>query len=380
SFYTRGEFMVNNPKQTIGFYLSTPVPAITAEKARQDCEQILETLSLERVPVSARNIGLKLWGSGKTFPRLVKFSLGIRFAVVYARDVITYFKGKDVSKQNIFFQGLLSPWEIPAVFCIRFLFRRGKRVLLVHDLESIRLRSPLRLLLERIFLKQFTDVIVHSSKMEEYVKERLKYRGKLHVLGLFDFLISDVSNLPRVGFPDSGKFEIVFAGNLSPQKSRFLYELIALRNFNPQKFVLKIYGPNFLMEEHSHPAVRYCGYFPPSTIYKELSGHFGLVWDGDSAEKLSGNTGLYLLYNSPHKVSAYIVSGMPIICPKSSAISEMIEKFNIGFCVDSLLELDKTLEKISKAQYEEWKKNVESIAKKISSGEFLKRIVKEILS
>jgi len=86
-----------------------------------------------------------------------------------------------------------------------------------------------------------------------------------------------------------------------------------------------------------------------------------------------------LRYNSPHKASLYIVSGLPLIVWKESAIYELVKEYNIGFGVYSLTELDEKLAQITEDAYKTWKMNIITLAEKLTTGQNLKEVLKKVL-
>ena len=71
----------------------------------------------------------------------------------------------------------------------------------------------------------------------------------------------------------------------------------------------------------------------------------------------SGNTGEYLKYNNPHKLSLYMASGLPVIVWKKSAIAEFVLSNNVGIAVDSIFEIKDNINKITDEQYADMRKN-----------------------
>ena len=61
-----------------------------------------------------------------------------------------------------------------------------------------------------------------------------------------------------------------------------------------------------------------------------------------------------------------------------SAISKFILDNNLGFCVDSLRDINGKLSNLTDEQYLDMLKNVEKFSKQISNGEFLTSVIKQI--
>ena len=79
---------------------------------------------------------------------------------------------------------------------------------------------------------------------------------------------------------------IVYAGNLG--KSKFVYDL---KNISGWYF--NLYGSNFNKTTIAD-TVHWQGEFSPDEVVKQLTGDFGLIWDGESINELDATLGNYL--------------------------------------------------------------------------------------
>ena len=125
--------------------------------------------------------------------------------------------------------------------------------------------------------------------------------------------------------------------------------------------------------------LKYFGSFKPDELPGKLEGKFGLVWDGDSLDTCSGNTGNYLRYNNPHKTSLYLSAGIPVIIWKEAAMSNFIEKHKAGILVESLTEIDDVINNISDSDYTELKNNAIQIGMQLRNGYYYKKAVQKCL-
>ena len=140
---------------------------------------------------------------------------------------------------------------------------------------------------------------------------------------------------------------------------------------------MNVYGRH-LEEELENPHFEYKGVLPPDEIVENLEGDFGLVWSGSEIDCCGGMKGVYYEYASPHKLSMYLMAGMPVIVSQKSALADVILSKNIGITVKSLNEIQNKLSAISKLEYAKMKKSVIEEAKLISQGGNLERCLKEI--
>ena len=114
------------------------------------------------------------------------------------------------------------------------------------------------------------------------------------------------------------------------------------------------------------------GFVPSNQLIATASGHFGLVWDGDSLDACSGDMGEYLRYNNPHKTSLYIRCHLPIIIWKQAALAPFVSQRGIGLCVDSLREIGSALNALTPERYAEMRHRVEELSLQLSQGHFFR--------
>lgn len=251
--------------------------------------------------------------------------------------------------------------------------KKGVRcIALIHDLETLRKgianlseynqsRSEIG---DTILLKHFDKVICHNDKMKEYLLGIGFKNEQLVSLEIFDYLTEFVPREKTQGEKPS----IAIAGNLFSGKSKYIYDISDVNT----NLDIYLYGVNYDESKQKNSMV-YNGAFAPDELPAHLTGDYGLVWDGDTAETCAGNTGEYLKYNNPHKTSLYLVSGMPVIVWTKSAISDFVEKNHVGVITDSLCDLDKKLSEITPDQYRKMQTNAIRLSEKLRKGYFFMR-------
>ena len=228
-------------------------------------------------------------------------------------------------------------------------------IAIVHDLESLRFDTK-RKFEEIKYLNEFKYIIVHNDRMKQYLCELGIQVNKLIVLEIFDYKVEDFEISER-----TLKNEVAIAGNLSSNKSGYIYKLDKINT--ETKF--NLFGPNY--DGHNYNNIKYFGQFPPEKIPKALKGSFGLVWDGSEVESCTGTTGKYLKYNNPHKLSLYIISRIPIIIWKEAAMADFVQREGIGIVINNLEEIQDKINTIDK------------ISEKLREGYYIKKAVKESL-
>lgn len=239
--------------------------------------------------------------------------------------------------------------------------RELKLILVIHDLESARFREGEdgRELETRLF-SICQKIIVHNSAMKKYILEHfLIDEKKLIELGIFDYLCDETE---RERSLDDG---VAIAGNLSPEKSGYIYDLLY------KGTRLNLYGAGFRGDDEF-----YKGSFLPEELPENLEGAFGLVWDGESIDECKGVTGEYLRINNPHKASLYLASGLPVIVWSRAAIAPIVLKYNLGMVTSSLKYLKDAMLTVDSESYNEMLKSVKGFGKDLREGYFILNAIK----
>ena len=324
--------------------LSTPMTA--ASKAREDCVRILNYLGLEPI-----NIPYFKGDKSGVLVRVVRQAVYIK---AYLALLIKVKRGDTLVLQHPFKQ---NAWL--RHFAVRTLYKRKVRIIrIIHDLDSLRQGfTALHLRRDDDELALYSSrIICHNTTMLEHLVSMGVRRDKLISLELFDYL---TEHSPK---SRGDKNEIIIAGNLDKTKSGYIYSLPA----SPLKF--RLYGVNYSGAENAE----YVGAYPADELPLYLSGGFGLVWDGDSPLTCSSDTGNYLKFNNPHKLSLYLACGLPVVVWSQSATANTVKKYGLGLCVDSLADLYDRISSITNEEYLQMVDNAEKLSAKLKTGEFMK--------
>lgn len=247
-------------------------------------------------------------------------------------------------------------------------FSKNKIGVIISDLDYLRNEGYISINKDINFLKNFDYIIVHNNNMKELLVE--------HGIDERKLINQEIGNNLSYEF-DIHKRSLskilVFSGNLS--KSKFLSKFA---KENIVSYKINLYGIGF-NKENENEILKYKGSYSSEDIVKILDGSFGLVWDGDDINICSGLYGEYLRINNPSKFSQYIVAGLPIIVWSESAIASVVKEYNIGFCVDSLLQIDDYLNKLTEYDYNIFLKNVEILRKDVIKGVHFSNAINTIL-
>ena len=240
----------------------------------------------------------------------------------------------------------------------------------IGDIDGLKDGSEKKLAKDIRELKRYRYFIVHNDAMQLWLQQHVK-KGKLAVLEFFDFLAKPVYK-ERSLSPD-----IAFAGNL--EKRKFLESLHLLLDKTASQFRFYLYGPGYNASMAIDKRVCWVGIENPYNLPAKIKGSFGLVWDGDSIEGPGCSLGIYMQYICHHKLSLYILSGLPVIVSVTAGSAPLVEKYKIGITIKSLYEIEGKIKDITYEEYQQMKKNMQPLAEKISTGGCIKEAIANIL-
>lgn len=262
---------------------------------------------------------------------------------------------------------------------LKFLLRLKKTkklkvIFIIHDLESVRNILPNNEIYQRRdkMMYEIADrIICHNDNMIKFLIKCGVDEEKLVDLGIFDYLCEEDRQLCEK-IDSEGEESIVIAGNLTPKTCAYIYK------FSNEElgYCFNLYGVNF-EENYANSFVQYKGSYDADILPSHMKGKYGLVWYGNELDSCGGIIEEYLSYINPHKVSSYIVAGLPVIISRNIGLSQFIEKNGLGIVIDNLSNLNHVINSIDKVQYNVFKQNVMSMAEKLKSGYFLSRALSE---
>jgi hypothetical protein len=241
----------------------------------------------------------------------------------------------------------------------------------IADIDGIKDADEEKLKIEKQELSAFSHFIVHNSQMKKWVNENVSRDVRIAEIEFFDFLAPAAENRLQLSK------NIVFAGNL--HKSGFIKNLPVVLSAQPS-LRFNLYGPGMFKMDESYGGISYHGVFQPTELISKLNGSFGLVWDGDSVERPSGIFGHYLQFITHHKLSLYILAGLPIIIPSSAGSAPLVSKYGIGLLVDSLFDIESIIDSITEEQYQLMRANMQPLAARISSGGCLENALEGLMA
>lgn len=284
------------------------------------------------------------------------------------KQLRTYFRNVSAG-DTIFIQYPLYisyPAFLQVVYYLRF-FKRCRLVFIIHDINSLRIDSDaglrgmghtnnatLSLKNELRILKLASDILVPTEAMREFITNTKKVSANIVVFGMYEYLSNSLKMPVFQNQPT-----MIFAGNLN--KAGFLSKL------HQSDFHYEIYGKRPATFDLPS-SLDYRGSFPSDELVSQFTGGFGLVWDGISANDISGVMGNYLRYNSPFKASMFLASGIPIVVWKQAAIANFIDQHHLGITVDSLSEAELIIKNLTDKQYAEFAGNARTFGLQLRKG------------
>ena len=239
--------------------------------------------------------------------------------------------------------------------------RGGKVVTLIHDLGSFR-RRRLSTKQEHKRLANTDYIVALSPEMKEWLANN-EYKQPIGILKVWDYLSDEEPK--EKNFQDHA--EILYVGALNTKRHSFMYAFDKI--MKPDNYSFSIYGGGFDLGLTDHKEqFNNIGFMPSDDIISSATGNFGLVWYGHSMHEIDGAYGEWLKLTIPHKFSLYIRCHMPVIVWASSAQASFVKEYKVGFCINSLEDLNDKLTSLSSEEYEEMKSNVIRLCAQLKEG------------
>lgn len=247
------------------------------------------------------------------------------------------------------------------------LLPKKRTIILIHDINGLRNGKDKTLNKELKIFKKFKYIIAHNNKMKEFLISKGIQERKIYTLEVFDYLANE--NVIEDYNVDLNELSLLYPGNLKKEKCPFIYQL----DSNKMNFKINLYGLG--IENSISEKLIYKGSFEPDDINK-LEGDIGIIWDGNYDESDENELfKQYTKYNNPHKLSCCIALGIPVIVWKKAAISEFVEKNNIGYTINNLYDINN----LDFEDYNVKRKNATEIAKRLRNGYYTSRVMEQVL-
>lgn len=316
-------------------------------RARMDIESIMQSMGFE-------NIGIRCTTSRNGIVHSLRNAYGILRAIRRLKkgDVVV------VQYQMKMYERLC-----------RAAKKCGAKVIcLIHDLDSW--REKILTPEQEIPLLNMADVLLtHNHAMRKWLSDH-GCTAPMVDYDIMDYLPGESS--PPHPYPADGNFSLFFVGNLSSKINDWIYQLAELL---PHRDIF-LYGPNFDAEKAgSLPNLKHLGVKNDTDIIASHQGDFGISWYGLSLDDGIGMIGEYMAINNPHKIGLYLRCNAPIVVWSKAGRAKLMLKKNIAVAVDSLRDLDATLNAISADNYNHLINNAVQMNNKLKRGHYLRKAV-----
>lgn len=239
-----------------------------------------------------------------------------------------------------------------------------KTAALVHDLDSLRrIGGSAARGSDQLLLPGFEALIVHSQRMESYLRT-VGVTCPMILMEAFDCLSEG-----EIPVREKSRM-VAIAGNLAADKSGYL------KDIGKVPLEWQLYGTNWARSGSTR--IEYHGEIAPEKLPETISGAFGIVWDGDSLDGLTGLYGAYALLNSPHKLSTYLAGGLPVIVAKNAATADFVAREQVGVALNSLRELPELIRTMPEEDYQCYAANARRVGAQLRAGENTKRALRKL--
>lgn len=239
-----------------------------------------------------------------------------------------------------------------------------KTAALVHDLDSLRrIGGSAARGSDQLLLPGFEALIVHSQRMESYLRT-VGVTCPMILMEAFDCLSEG-----KIPVREKSRM-VAIAGNLAADKSGYL------KDIGKVPLEWQLYGTNWAGSDSTR--IEYHGEIAPEKLPETISGAFGIVWDGDSLDGLTGLYGAYALLNSPHKLSTYLAGGLPVIVAKNAAAADFVAREQVGVALNSLRELPELIRTMPEEDYQRYAANARRVGAQLRVGENTKRALRKL--
>lgn len=354
----------------MNYYIIEGKPSITIKynagaKARIDVERILVEENFSKIYIPTKH-GVR---KNKIF-KIFQYFQYFKNRYIWNKQL-----KKLQNRDNVIIQYPLNNTTFDFAKIINKYSKKGINfTVIIHDIDSLRsdLTNKTKNYLKRInfedktILKEFNKIISHNKKMTEELLKLGCKKERIIELEIFDYLVENTKKFKE----KSLNLPIIIAGNLSAKKASYIKKIGNISNVN-----FNLYGKGIDFDLFKN--VDYKGSFLPDELPFELEGSFGLVWDGYDIDSCKGPYGNYLRYNNPHKLSLYLVSGLPVIIWKEAALAKYVLDYKVGIVIDNLEEIPEKLKNITEEEYITMVNNVQKISTELRNGANLKRVIRK---
>ncbi|MBO9201675.1 MULTISPECIES: hypothetical protein [Niastella] len=248
---------------------------------------------------------------------------------------------------------------------ITLLSIKGAQIIcVIQDMEGWRDDNRQLFEKEKKALRRIRLFVAHNERMQQWL-QTLVPKATIECFQFHDFLTTPVCK------NRSKQNHIVIAGDLA--KTTFIEKLGQLPRLS-----FSVYGEGYPVKNTVPDNVTFKGVYPPYELVHHVQGSFGLVWYGEAIDSFDGIYSSYLTVITPHKLSLYILAGIPVIVPATSASAILVKQYGIGYSIEKLSEMEEMIRNTSDQEYQAMVENMRPLAMQISQGHFLTKALDQL--
>ena len=224
------------------------------------------------------------------------------------------------------------------------------------------------------------DIIswVQDNRERDYTGD-----GSLWMLNKYDLVIAANSKMAKRLREEGGVTspmipmhltDVLYDGPLKQKqfKKEFYYVSTiidpAMIKEYPTQLPINFIGPANVKEAPEF--VRLLGAMDTNDIPYQLDGGFGLLYYPQEGNYKGMHR--YGEYNNPMKLSLYLSAGLPVILLSNSAHAKWIKEQGIGLIIDRLSDIERVVNEVTEADYEQMLENIKPWQQAVSTGFFAK--------
>lgn len=245
----------------------------------------------------------------------------------------------------------------------------GKIICHVHDIDDIRWSDH--------FTQSYIDmmntydvIIVQSIKQLQWLRKcGLDVNSKFVVQdGPFGYINPMPYEVPK------NTKGIIYTGNMNKVNCGYLEDLAKLNRIPSYQLPLHITKSILPEQVHFEPEdnVHRLDLTVPDMLptYVNRLGGWGLNYNDD--DSVQGKRFLnYNSYNWSHKLSAYLVAGLPVLVHKDTLAASYVDKHRLGIVFDSYQSIPHLVNNVNDIEYAMYTSNVRKILHLIKTGYYV---------
>ena len=312
----------------------------TAVIAQRNAVQIAKELGFREMPLR----GLRV--EDYTYRELKNRIYGI-ITGINAGDVVI-FQSPTWQGNSLYYDKLLMD---------AFRFHNVRTAILIHDVAPFMFGGTEETYKKIIDIYNMAELVIGPSQsMLTFLREKGMTVEKVLVQILWDFPFGDELRIPEF------QRQMIFSG--SPDRFRFL----ASWKYNTP---LRLFQKDCQLDGVN---IHFEGWKNTTELLVEYTkGGFGLIWEQSENPE-------YYKCILPYKLGGYLASGIPVIIQKGLSPEPIIQKYKLGFVVESLDEAAHIVQSITEEEYYKLIDNIKNISFMIKKGMFTKKLLLDAVS